>query len=465
MRRILIFLLAGCLIFGLFEPTAATTIELIENGGFETGDLSGWSGSPESFWHIHDGWSQETISGNYDVRGLAGHHTAETFFESNSFIIPSRRILTATLSWADRIIVGPSFEDGEKYSLSIWDATTENHLIEVFTTQPDDPEVQPGPNLRSFDVTSIIRPLSGDSLFLEFYLKDALAPQVEVFLDEVSLEVEYLPPERYGSYITLFGIGFFDDYTGGGDDVDAIEFEDSGSFNGPCYVQSATGKARASAATHEVGVFVSGSAALDASCPSARLTGTCGAIAIVEDTIYIHSDTLPEGTPVNIIGRFQLDGNLFLTGRGSDSAWWSYYATLGAPPYLLKVEQQELYSPPLDESVLIEGAETITTRVGDTLPLYIELRAAPGRTAIEPGNVGTNTFDFYGTLGVQIGYARGYEDIIIFSDAGAPIAPPPCANDFDEDGDVDGSDLIQEINAGGPNIDQFAADFGRKNCP
>jgi cysteine-rich repeat protein len=40
-----------------------------------------------------------------------------------------------------------------------------------------------------------------------------------------------------------------------------------------------------------------------------------------------------------------------------------------------------------------------------------------------------------------------------------------CEGDFEPDGDVDGSDLVQEINAGGLNINQFAADFGRTDCP
>ncbi len=35
-----------------------------------------------------------------------------------------------------------------------------------------------------------------------------------------------------------------------------------------------------------------------------------------------------------------------------------------------------------------------------------------------------------------------------------PLLLPPCQGDFDEDGDVDGSDLAV-----------FASDFGRTDCP
>jgi hypothetical protein len=36
--------------------------------------------------------------------------------------------------------------------------------------------------------------------------------------------------------------------------------------------------------------------------------------------------------------------------------------------------------------------------------------------------------------------------------------------DVEPDGDVDGTDLVQEINAGGAHIGQFAADFGNSGC-
>ena len=39
-----------------------------------------------------------------------------------------------------------------------------------------------------------------------------------------------------------------------------------------------------------------------------------------------------------------------------------------------------------------------------------------------------------------------------------------CEMDFEPDGDVDGTDLVQEIIAGGTNIDLLAEDFGRADC-
>jgi hypothetical protein len=39
-----------------------------------------------------------------------------------------------------------------------------------------------------------------------------------------------------------------------------------------------------------------------------------------------------------------------------------------------------------------------------------------------------------------------------------------CEGDSEPDGDVDGIDLVQEINSGGINIESFASEFGRNNC-
>jgi len=41
---------------------------------------------------------------------------------------------------------------------------------------------------------------------------------------------------------------------------------------------------------------------------------------------------------------------------------------------------------------------------------------------------------------------------------------PQCEGDSEPDGDVDGSDLVQEINAGGSDVDQVASNFGKAEC-
>ena len=43
--------------------------------------------------------------------------------------------------------------------------------------------------------------------------------------------------------------------------------------------------------------------------------------------------------------------------------------------------------------------------------------------------------------------------------------PTLCEGDSEPDGDVDGNDLVQEVNAGGPNMGLFSEDFGRVDCP
>jgi hypothetical protein len=41
----------------------------------------------------------------------------------------------------------------------------------------------------------------------------------------------------------------------------------------------------------------------------------------------------------------------------------------------------------------------------------------------------------------------------------------PCEGDFEPDGDTDGSDLVKLVENGGIDINVFAEDFGRVNCP
>jgi len=50
------------------------------------------------------------------------------------------------------------------------------------------------------------------------------------------------------------------------------------------------------------------------------------------------------------------------------------------------------------------------------------------------------------------------------SGTAVPI-PSDCEDDFEPDGDVDGVDLATIISSGAINIDIFAEDFGRVNCP
>jgi hypothetical protein len=53
--------------------------------------------------------------------------------------------------------------------------------------------------------------------------------------------------------------------------------------------------------------------------------------------------------------------------------------------------------------------------------------------------------------------------VLNIDDASDPV--PACEGDTEPDGDVDGVDLADEIGAGGPDVVQFAADFGRTDCP
>jgi hypothetical protein len=46
------------------------------------------------------------------------------------------------------------------------------------------------------------------------------------------------------------------------------------------------------------------------------------------------------------------------------------------------------------------------------------------------------------------------------------VMGPKCEGDYDGDGDVDGADLAEYlIDSGGLDLEVFAANFGKVNCP
>ena len=81
---------------------------------------------------------------------------------------------------------------------------------------------------------------------------------------------------------------------------------------------------------------------------------------------------------------------------------------------------------------------------------------------VDPGSLGD------GPSGVGTGSGRAVSTYVDFDPwllLPSPFGCELCEGDRELDGDVDGMDLAQEINAGGSNIDHFAINFGRTDCP
>jgi hypothetical protein len=190
----------------------------------------------------------------------------------------------------------------------------------------------------------------------------------------------------------------------------------------------------ASAASGQLKGASIGSVTVDSAAPQNRLcAGGIGTLSIFEDdfTIGAGSSGLSAGDAVDIMARASLSGVVFLTGAGSDGSWYRFWVSLtiqGTPGYAFNVDNQSGYlAPPKDDTINLAWSDRIAVHVGDTLHLRAELRTGLGSTSIAPGDTATNYLDFFsagmGTAG--LGYATGYEDILIVSDAGAPVAPVP----------------------------------------
>jgi hypothetical protein len=171
--------------------------ELISNGDFESG-FAGWDVNNDPFgagqWVINNGTFDPTgpgtplapISGNLDA--LTDQIGPSTEVISEAFVVPNG-ITSAVLSWSDRIRnFHTSFVDpDQELRVEITDVDG-NVIFQVFSTDPGDPLMQIGPNNRSFNVTSLLQSLEGETIAVRFVEQDTL-DFFNVTLDNVSLLV------------------------------------------------------------------------------------------------------------------------------------------------------------------------------------------------------------------------------------------------------------------------------------
>ena len=160
------------------QDANAIPTETIVNGDFETGTLTGWTkvitGPGLNNWVINNGGLDPPgpfgptapISGNFDAVNI-GNRAGEQILKQ-SFTVPTK-VVSAQLSWDDRIRTTGAFRDpSQEARVQIRDSAGTTVLATVFSTNPGDPIFQIGPNTRSFDITSILVPLEGQTVTLVF---------------------------------------------------------------------------------------------------------------------------------------------------------------------------------------------------------------------------------------------------------------------------------------------------------
>ena len=182
-------------------PAHAQT-ELIANGGFETGDFTGWTRIGDnlsgSHWEINDGTflpfgmamlepPVAPISGQFDAISNQIGPTLQLLV-CDSFIVPAD-VTQATFSYSDRIRnwLGMVIPGEQEYRVDILDANL-NPLAEIYAMGVGDSPFQLGPNDRVFDLTSALQALEGQEVCIGFTVQaDHLFFNVSI--DNVSLLV------------------------------------------------------------------------------------------------------------------------------------------------------------------------------------------------------------------------------------------------------------------------------------
>jgi hypothetical protein len=163
--------------------------------------------------------------------------------------------------------------------------------------------------------------------------------------------------------------------------------------------------------------------------PSSAIAPFANSSATFQDDITIEagSSGLSEGDPVQVRFVSSIEGSVKVIGTPRDASLlqfhsdlWRYNETLAE----LNVDHYPM-SPPQDFEVNQSVNELVTVNVGDTLRLTALLRTELGGTDCGDPGYYEGWIDFSNTGYVHLGYAPGYEDILITSAGGAQILAMP----------------------------------------
>ena len=173
-----------------------TTAEFIDNGDFETGNTDGWTltTTGSGAWTLNNGTFDPRgpalpLAPIEGTRDLVSDQNGGQLNRAMQRIDVPLDVREATLTFSDRVrSYAPVFDPGQEYRVVIRDLNL-NPLVEVFSTNPGDPALQEGPNLRSFNLTAALQALKGQSVFLSFE-QQAQANFFTLTLDDVSLTVK-----------------------------------------------------------------------------------------------------------------------------------------------------------------------------------------------------------------------------------------------------------------------------------
>ena len=195
--RMLVSVVAVCALALASGVPSGAAEDMIVNGGFETGDFSGWvrTNTGGDDFVINDGSVDSCdgplppFEGNYSTVSRPGGPGYYTIYQDVS--IPAGTT-SATLRWTDRIRNhGNPFEHlYQEFNVEIRN-TADQVLSTAFTTNPGDPLLNDWVS-RSVDVSEY----AGQTIRVAFTKVEFRGPMC-VYLDNIGLEVETVPVSIY----------------------------------------------------------------------------------------------------------------------------------------------------------------------------------------------------------------------------------------------------------------------------
>lgn len=197
----------------------AVTVDLITNGDFETGNLSGWSTSSTAFaddFQINNGRFNprgptrrvDPISGNYDVMNEQTGYGVSTL--TQFFAVPDQ-VISASFNFTYQIVnhylLG--YDDpNQQFRVSLID-NAGAVISQIFATQPGDATTQ-GATALSYDLTSYLQAGVGSTLGIQFDVETHYY-YMNASLDEIAMMVETpaTVPLPASVWMMLAGLGLF----------------------------------------------------------------------------------------------------------------------------------------------------------------------------------------------------------------------------------------------------------------
>jgi hypothetical protein len=231
----------------------------------------------------------------------------------------------------------------------------------------------------------------------------------------------------YFTQVSGHGTGI-DAYTYGGFGTLSLSWEDNGRYDGFDFDQILVNKAWANVGKGRMGAGLWGTTIVSPDAPQRRggPIGTANAWTVDYFTIAPGQSGLNQGDPVQILFFTELNGRIVLYGIPSGAHQTSYKAQLWkGSTFLSELDYTTggIY-PPQNFSINERVLEVIDVKIGDRLRIDARLYNWMNGSAHDPGTTETDYLDFCSSAIARIGYAPGYENILITSDANTPIEIP-----------------------------------------